>query len=85
MSVGRRIGGRLRGFASATLQVTPAALALVVLSNDLDSFAFLIMLGVFTALATALAAALAYYEREVLRPVPPERLRRHPMRLRLFT
>jgi len=72
---------RIRRLAVTTVQVAPAVTALVVLSNDLDGFAFLVMLGIFTALATALAGALAYYEREVLRPAPPERLRR----LRLFT
>ena len=88
MSVARRIGRRVRRLAATTVQVAPAATVLVVLSNDFDSFAFLVMLGIFTALATLLAALLSIYERHAgRRPSSghPSSAHATRYRLRVFT
>lgn len=63
MTVARRIARRLRRFGGTMIQVAPAVTVLVALSHALDGRAFLIMLGLFTAMATALAALLSHYER----------------------
>lgn len=66
----RRTSRRLRRLGATTLQVAPAVAVLVALSHDFDGFAFLLMLGIFTALATALAAVLSLRERRARRRVP---------------